>query len=71
MIEVSISEFRKNIKYYSTKVQDEDIIVINNGRPIMKIENPNKNRILIAKSLRGCIEAFDENTILEEKLKEL
>lgn len=71
MTEITISEFRNNIKHYSTKVLKEDILVTSNGKPIMKVTNPNKNRMLIAKSLRGCIPACDENKIYKKKLKEL
>lgn len=71
MTEISISEFRNNIKYYSKKVLEEDILVTNNGKPIMKVSNPIKNKMLIAESLRGCIPVCDENEIYKKRLKEL
>lgn len=43
MKEISISEFRNNIKKYSNLVQDEDIIVMNNGKPAIRIVDPNKS----------------------------
>ena len=71
MTEISISEFRNNIKYYSSKVTEEDLIVTSNGKPIMKITNPNKNRRQIVESLYGCIPVCDENEIYKKRLKEL
>ena len=71
MTEITISEFRKNIKYYSSKVLDEDILVTSNGKPVMKVTNPIKNRRLIAESLYGCIPVCDENEIYKKRLKEL
>lgn len=71
MTEITISEFRNNIKYYSSKVLDEDILVTSNGKPVMKVTNPIKNRMLIAESLYGCIPPFDENEVMKKKLTEL
>ena len=71
MMEVSISDFRNNIKHYSKKVLEEDLLVVSNGKPVMKVTNPNKNKMLIAKSLRGCIPVVDENEIYKKRLKEL
>lgn len=71
MTEVSISEFRNNIKYYSSRLSEEDILVMSNGKPIMKITSPNKNKQLLAKSLFGSIPKANEEKILEEKIKEL
>lgn len=42
MKEISISDFRNNIKMYTNIVQDEDIIVMNNNKPAIKLINPNK-----------------------------
>ena len=71
MTEVSISEFRKNIKLYSSKVQDEDLLIVSNGKPVMRVSNPNKAKLQLLDSLRGVVPIGDENKILESKLKEL
>lgn len=71
MTEVSISEFRNNIKYYSSKVLEDDLLVMSNGKPVMKVTNPNKNKAKILESLRGCIPVMDENEIYKKRLKEL
>ena len=71
MIEISISEFRKNIKHYSTLVLKEDILVVNNGKPVMKVINPNKSRLMLAKSLLGSVPEANEEEILEDRIKEL
>ena len=71
MTEISISEFRKNLKHYSSKVIEDDILVMNNGKPVMKVINPNKNKIILAKSLIGSIPVFDEEEVLSNRLKEL
>lgn len=71
LTEISISEFRKNLKHYSSKVIEDDILVMNNGKPVMKVINPNKNKIILAKSLIGSIPVFDEEEVLSNRLKEL
>ena len=68
MKRISISELRKNIKLYSSKVKEEDILVPSNGKPIMKITDPMKDNIEKMKSLQGIInteKTFEE--IMEEK----
>jgi len=73
MTEISITEFRNNIKYYSEKLIEDDIMVMNNGKPVMHITNPNKHRIELVESLMGCVPFPDADVdkIMEEKLKEL
>ena len=72
MTQISISEFRKNLKKYSDAVKEEDILVFNNGKPVMRISDPNRNKVLQLKKLRGIIDSeqtFEE--IMEGKLKDL
>lgn len=72
MTQISISEFRKNIKLYSSKVKEEDILVMNNGKPIMKISDPMKDKVEKMKSLQGIInteKTFEE--IMEEKVLDI
>ena len=71
MTEVSISEFRNNIKYYSSKVLEDDLLIMSNGKPVMKVTNPNKNKMKLIESLYGCIPVMDENEIYKKRLKEL
>ena len=49
MKEISISEFRNNIKTYTENVQYEDIIVLNNGKPAIRVSNPNNKNVPIFK----------------------
>jgi len=70
MTEISITEFRKNIKYYSEQVLKTDLLVMNNGKPVMKVTNPNKYKIQLVDSLIGSVEPFDENEIMEGKLSQ-
>lgn len=72
MTQISISEFRKKIKHYSQLVKEEDILVVNNGKPIMKITNPTKDNIARMKSIKGIIKtdkSFEE--IKEDKLLDI
>ena len=72
MTVVTVSEFRKDIKKYSELVRDEDIIVVSNGKPIMKISDPLKDKIAAIKSLRGIVSNVnDYESILRRKLEEL
>ena len=72
MTQISISEFRKNIKLYSSIVKNEDILVMSNGKPIMKITDPMKNKVEQMKSIQGIIDTdktFEE--IMEEKILDI
>lgn len=72
MTQISISEFRKNIKRYSQLVKEEDILVVNNGKPIMRITDPMKDNIARMKSIKGIIKtdkSYEE--IKEDKLLDI
>ena len=72
MTQISISEFRNNIKHYSQLVKEDDILVVNNGKPIMKITDPMKDNIARMKSIKGILKtdkSFEE--IMEEKLLDI
>lgn len=73
MTEVTITDFRNNIKYYSEMVAEEDLLIMNNGKPVMQITSPNKRRIELGRSLRGCVPYPDADVekIMENKLREL
>ena len=72
MVMVSISEFRKNMKKYAEMVKSEDIVVVSNGKPVMRVTYPSKNKLETVRRLRGIAKTdktYEE--ILKEKLKEL
>ena len=72
MTEVSISDFRRDLKKYAEMVKQEDIIVLNNGKPIMRISDPLKDKVREMKALRGIAKTnADPADILKEKLREL
>lgn len=72
MIEVTISEFRKNLKKYSKMLEKDSIMVFNNGKPIMKVEHPNIDKLRLLESLRGCVpdDGRDYDDIKKEYMSE-
>ena len=72
MLQVTISEFRKDIKKYSELVKEQDIIVVSNGKPVMRVSDPMKEKITRIKSLKGIARTeLNYEDILREKLTEL
>ena len=72
MTQISISEFRKNLKKYTDAVKEEDILVFNNGRPVMRICDPNRDKVVQLKKLRGIIKTdLTYEEIMEGKLTDL
>lgn len=72
MTEVSVTEFRRDLKKYAEMVKTQDLIIVSNGRPIMKITDPAKNKTLRMKQLRGVAKTDkDPEEILKGKLSEL
>lgn len=72
MLQVTISEFRKDIKKYSELVKEQDIIVVSNGKPVMRVSDPMKEKITKIKSLKGIAKTeLNYEDILREKLTEL
>ena len=72
MLQVTISEFRKDIKKYSELVKEQDIIVVSNGKPVMRVSDPMKEKITRIKSLKGIAKTeLNYEDILREKLTEL
>ncbi|MBR2702461.1 MAG: hypothetical protein IKP88_07145 [Lachnospiraceae bacterium] len=72
MLQVTISEFRKDIKKYSELVKEQDIIVVSNGKPVMRVSDPMKEKITKIKSLKGIAKTeLNYEDILKEKLTEL
>mgnify|MGYP006874862961 CR=1 FL=1 len=53
-------------------VKTQDLVIVSNGRPIMKITDPAKNKTLRMKQLRGIAKTDkDPEDILKERLSEL
>lgn len=72
MIEVNVTEFRRDLKKYAEMVKTQDLVIVSNGRPIMKITDPAKNKTLRMKQLRGIAKTDkDPEDILKERLSEL
>lgn len=72
MLQVTISEFRKDIKKYSELVKEQDIIVVSNGKPVMRVSDPMKEKITKIKRLKGIAKTeLSYEDILREKLTEL
>lgn len=72
MLQVTISEFRKDIKKYSELVKEQDIIVVSNGKPVMRVSDPMKEKITKIKRLKGIAKTeLSYEDILREKLIEL
>ena len=72
MIQISISEFRKNLKKYTETVKEEDILVFSNGCPVMRISDPNRDKVQQLKKLRGIIKTdLTYEEIMEGKLTDL
>ena len=72
MTEVNVTEFRRNLKKYAEMVKTQDLVIVSNGRPIMKITDPAKNKTLRMKQLRGIAKTDkDPEDILKERLSEL
>ena len=72
MTEVNVTEFRRDLKKYAEMVKKEDIIVVSNGKQIMRITDPAKNKVLRMKKLRGIAKTdLDPEDILKGRLAEL
>ena len=72
MTEINVTDFRRDLKKYAEMVKTQDLIIISNGRPIMKVTDPAKNKTLRMKNLRGIAKTDqDPDEILKGKLLEL
>ena len=72
MTEVNVTVFRWDLKKYAEMVKTQDLLIVSNGRPIMKITDPAKNKTLRMKQLRGIAKTDkDPEDILKERLSEL
>ena len=72
MTEINVTDFRRDLKKYAEMVKTQDLIIVSNGRPIMKVTDPAKNKTLRMKNLRGIAKTDqDPDEILKGKLLEL
>ena len=72
MTQITISDFRQNLKKYAEIVKYEDIIVVSNGKPVMRISDPARNRVDEIKKLRGIAKTSQSSEeIMENKIREL
>jgi prevent-host-death family protein len=72
MIQITISDFRQNLKKYAEIVKHEDIIVVSNGKPVMRISDPARNRVDEIRKLRGIAKTSQSSEeIMENKIREL
>ena len=72
MTQITISDFRQNLKKYAEIVKYEDIIVVSNGKPVMRISDPARNRVDEIRKLRGIAKTSQSSEeIMENKIREL
>ena len=72
MTQITISDFRQNLKKYAEIVKYEDIIVVSNGKPVMRISDPVRNRVDEIRKLRGIAKTSQSSEeIMENKIREL
>ena len=61
---ITATEFKKNLGMYMLKALEEDIYITKNGQVLVKLSNPNKDKIDILNSLVGA--ASSENLSLDD-----
>ena len=59
MLLVNITEFRKNLSYYLSLAQKEDIHITKNKEVVAILKSPNKNFYEALNRLAGCLKEFD------------
>ena len=65
---ITATEFKKNLGMYMLKALEEDIYITKNGQVLVKLSNPNKEKIDVLNSLVGA--ASSEKLSLDE-IKEM
>lgn len=61
---ITATEFKKNLGMYMLKALEEDIYITKNGQVLVKLSNPNKDKIDVLNSLVGA--ASSENLSLDD-----
>lgn len=59
MLLVNITEFRKNLSYYLSLVQKEDIHITKNKEVVAILKSPDKNFYEALNRLAGCLKDID------------
>ena len=67
---ITATEFKKNLGMYMLKALEEDIYITKNGQILVKLSNPNKDKIDILNSLVGTAahEELTKDEIREKRL---
>jgi len=65
---ITATEFKKNLGMYMLKALEEDIYITKNGEILVKLSNPNKEKVDVLNSLVGA--ASSESPTLDE-IKEM
>ena len=65
---VTVANFQENMNYYISMAAKQDIFIVQDGKIIAKLTNPNQDRISAAKSLFGIL---PQSMSLEEVRKKL
>ena len=61
---ITATEFKKNLGKYMQLALDEDVYITKNGTILVKMSNPNKDKVDILNSLVGI--AADNNMTMDE-----
>ena len=61
---ITATEFKKNLGKYMQLALDEDIYITKNGTVLVKMSNPNRDKVDILNSLVGI--AADNNMTMDE-----
>lgn len=61
---ITATEFKKNLGMYMLKALEEDIYITKNGQILVKLSNPNKEKIDLLNGLVGT--ASSDNMTLDE-----
>ena len=67
---ITATEFKKNLGMYMLKALEEDIFITKNGQILVKLSNPNKDKVDILNSLVGAAssEVLTSDEIKEKRL---
>ncbi|GHU91440.1 prevent-host-death protein [Clostridia bacterium] len=63
---VTATEFKTNIGKYLTLVDNEDVLITNNGKSVAKLTNIRDGKMAAIRSLRGVLKGTD---LTHEKIR--
>ena len=66
---ITVTELKNNFEEYIQLAAMEDILITRNGNVVARLSNPNQDRVAIAKSLFGIIQA-DETLTKQEYMSD-